>query len=299
MTNVFNNNYNVQVRNVASQVSEVIMSGEEIESSLITFHCGEDHYDLNMIPTDMSSEIDLTYKAIAKTRLEKHEGNDLNPLATPFILNSDNLDEQGTLKLSRVETNTNIKTVTGDYLMHIFIGFILILSGLIWSAMVANVTNRLGMGVDLNTESTNNLLREIRVKNVNRLIFGTLNINSLSSKFEQLIVVIDNHLDVLIIQETKLDPSFSIDQFIMKGYTKPYRLDRNRNGGGVVIYVREDIPSKELNKHNFTKNIEGLFVEINLRKTKLLLFGTYHSTHPEYGLNDCDYFEQVGLALDV
>ena len=32
---------------------------------------------------------------------------------------------------------------------------------------------------------------------------------------------------------------------------------------------------------------------------KLLLLGTYHSTHPEYGLNDDEYFEQIGLALDV
>ena len=76
------------------------------------------------------------------------------------------------------------------------------------------------------------------------------------------------------------------------GYTKPYRLD-------IIIYVREDILSKELKKHNFIKNIEGLFVEVNLRKMKFLFFGTYHSTHPEYGLNDTDYFEQVCLALDV
>ena len=38
--------------------------------------------------------------------------------------------------------------------------------------------------------------------------------------------------------------------------------------GGVITYVREGIPSKELNKHKFTKNIEGLFIEINLRKPK-------------------------------
>ena len=66
-----------------------------------------------------------------------------------------------------------------------------------------------------------------------------------------------------------------------------------------MIYVREDIPSRELKKHNFTKNIEGLFVEVNLRKMKFLLFGTYHSTHPLYGLSDSEYFNEVGLALDV
>ena len=32
---------------------------------------------------------------------------------------------------------------------------------------------------------------------------------------------------------------------------------------------------------------------------KLIFFGIYHSTHPEYGLKDIEYFEQVGLALDV
>ena len=35
------------------------------------------------------------------------------------------------------------------------------------------------------------------------VLIGTLNINSLSSKFEQLKVIIGNYLDVLIIQETK------------------------------------------------------------------------------------------------
>ena len=82
-----------------------------------------------------------------------------------------------------------------------------------------------------------------------------MNINSISTKFELLKVLICDYLDIFIIQETKLDSSFSTDQFLMNGYKKPYRLDRNRNGGGLIIYIREDIPSKELHKHNFTNNI--------------------------------------------
>ena len=77
------------------------------------------------------------------------------------------------------------------------------------------------------------------------IVIGTLNINSLPSKFEQLKLIICNYLDILVIQETKLHPRFSNEQFMITGYTKSYRLDRNRNGGGVIIYVREDIPSKE------------------------------------------------------
>ena len=30
--------------------------------------------------------------------------------------------------------------------------------------------------------------------------------------------------------------------------------------------MRQDIPSKQLEKHNFADNIEGIFIEINLRK---------------------------------
>ena len=62
--------------------------------------------------------------------------------------------------------------------------------------------------------------------------------------------------------------------------------------------MREDIPSKLLSKHNFTKNVEGLFIEVNLRKTKFLLFGGYRSDHQTFGLPKNDYLEQLSFALD-
>ena len=81
----------------------------------------------------------------------------------------------------------------------------------------------------------------------------------------------------------------------MEGYSTPYRLDRNRNGRGVMIYVREDIPSKKLMKHNLPDDIDGLFIEINLRKCKWLLFGSYHPPNQP----DQYYFDSVGRALDI
>ena len=127
----------------------------------------------------------------------------------------------------------------------------------------------LGSESELVAESAFDILKEIRVKNVNRIVIGTLNINSLAPKFDQLREVIGNNLDILTIQETKLDASFPAQQFTLAGYSEPYRIDRNREGGGVLIFVREDIPSKLLSKHNFTKNVEGLFLELYLRKSKL------------------------------
>ena len=76
-------------------------------------------------------------------------------------------------------------------------------------------------------DNAHHILREIRVKNVGRIVIGTLNINSIASKFEKLKVIISNSLDILVIQETKLDSSFPDSQLLMDGYRKPYRLDRN------------------------------------------------------------------------
>ena len=66
--------------------------------------------------------------------------------------------------------------------------------------------------------------------------------------------------------ETKIDASFSICQFLLNGYSTPFRLDRNAHREGILLYVREDIPSKlSLVEENL---IEGFFVEINLRNKK-------------------------------
>ena len=64
-----------------------------------------------------------------------------------------------------------------------------------------------------------------------------ININSLPNKFEQLKKLVIKHIVVLVITETKLDDSFPNSQFLMKGFAEPFSLDRNRNCGGVMIYI--------------------------------------------------------------
>ena len=45
----------------------------------------------------------------------------------------------------------------------------------------------------------------------------------------------------------------------------PYRIDRNRNGGAIIL-IRDDIPSRVLTRHVFPDDIEGLFIELNFRQ---------------------------------
>ena len=113
------------------------------------------------------------------------------------------------------------------------------------------------------TDDPKEVLKNLRLKNVNRLICAQLNINSLRNKFNSLVDIINKNIDILMISETKLDPSFPNGQFHIHGFSEPYRFDRNGNGGGIFLYIRADIPSKLI----LTKmTIEGFFVEINLRK---------------------------------
>ena len=120
----------------------------------------------------------------------------------------------------------------------------------------------------INNASLNSLseLSELRLRNVNRVLIGNLNINSIRNKFEQLKDTVLKYIDILILTETKLDETFLTSQFLMDGFSKPYRFDRNKYGGGVTIYIRDTIPSKILEKHSCPNNIECLFIELNFRK---------------------------------
>ena len=128
-----------------------------------------------------------------------------------------------------------------------------------------------------------NLLSEVknlRLKNINKTIKGKININSISSKFDQLKELVLKHVDILVVCESKFEEICPNSQFHMDGFSLPHRIERNRNGGGVMIFVKEDVPIKLLTKHYFPSDVEGLFVELNFRKSKWLLLGTYHPSAP-------------------
>ena len=80
----------------------------------------------------------------------------------------------------------------------------------------------------------------IRKPNINRLIIGQLNINSLRNKFESLVQQVLGNIDILIVSERKLDNSLPVSRILIDGYSPPFRLNRDNNGGGMMLFVRED-----------------------------------------------------------
>ena len=136
-------------------------------------------------------------------------------------------------------------------------------------------------------------LKEIRTKNLNRIVLAHRNINSLRNKFHILSDQITGNVDVMVISETKLDDSFPESQFKIPGYSSPFRLDRHQNGGGIMVFVREDITAKFLSFED--KPIEALFIELNFRKKKWLLSCSYNPNKN----NISNHLQRLRNSLDL
>ena len=80
-----------------------------------------------------------------------------------------------------------------------------------------------------------------------------------------------------MISETKVDDSFPDCQFFLDGFGTPFRLDRNRNGKGIMLFIRNDISAKVVSTHD--RPIESFYVELNFRNKKWLLNCSYNPKH--------------------
>ena len=123
-------------------------------------------------------------------------------------------------------------------------------------------------------------LRGTKAENV---IIAHLNINFLQNKFEPLAKLVRGKVDILIISETKIDDSFHTNQFMIDGYSSPFRE------------FREDIPSKRLKTPNISSDIEGIFIELNLNNNKWLLMGGYNPNNERTTY----FFNQISKAIDM
>ena len=69
--------------------------------------------------------------------------------------------------------------------------------------------------------------------------------------------------------EAKIDDNFPTANFLTDGFSQPYRADRNSSGGGIMFYVRKDIPSYLIKIESLP--IEGFYVELKSRKENWLI----------------------------
>ena len=73
------------------------------------------------------------------------------------------------------------------------------------------------------------------------IFLGHLNINAIKNKFESVLELMKDTFDIFLLSESKLDSSFP--NFSIPGH-QIVRKDHDRNGGGLLFYINEDIPFK-------------------------------------------------------
>ena len=87
--------------------------------------------------------------------------------------------------------------------------------------------------------------------------------------------MIKDNGDILLISETKIDSSFPTAQFHIDGYII-YRSDRNENGGGLLLYIRDEVPSDLLKiDPNFGAFYVGLNIKIQYYVAHIILIKTF------------------------
>ena len=104
----------------------------------------------------------------------------------------------------------------------------------------------------------------------------------------------NGNIDLFMISETKLDETFSAAQFSLQGICDPYRFNRNRNCGGIMLNIREDVPLR-LIENKFWNNSEHFFVEIYLRNKKWLLCYSYNPPENSISIH-IDFFRREHLS---
>ena len=131
-----------------------------------------------------------------------------------------------------------------------------------------------------------------RVDNAKSIILGHLNINSIRKIFI-LAEIIVKAFDLFLISESKLDNTFPMNQFHIFGF-KVFRRDRNRFGGGLILYINENIPCRSLNDHPTFPNLELIATEIHQNKSRWLFIGIYKPPSQ----SDNEFTNRLSLIID-
>ena len=129
----------------------------------------------------------------------------------------------------------------------------------------------------------------MRINCPHKLIITHLNINSLRNKsYEIHDLLQNNYINILVLSETKLNESFSA----IPNY-RLFRRDRNGHGGGLIAYIRSDIPCRRLTQLE-SKSLETIVVILKLKTENWILISCYRPPN----LHVSVFTEKITSILD-
>ena len=123
-----------------------------------------------------------------------------------------------------------------------------------------------------------------------------LNIASIPKHFDELkVLMINRSVDILSINEARLDNTIHDDKITIPGYVL-FRKDRSRSGGGVALYIRNVFNAVD-RATNVPLNLEAICVEITKPKVKPFLVTTVYRP-PSAGSDFMESLETYLHTLD-
>ena len=146
-----------------------------------------------------------------------------------------------------------------------------------------------------------NLIKS-RKKHPNNVLICYLNINSLRYKVVDLRTLLSKFLPhYFVLVETKLDETFPNSQFGIDQYEIRTQRDRNKNGGGLIEYVRKGLICKAL-EGTVNLNSEIILSEITIKNKKWAIFCAYRppcNSNTETFLGDLSNIQQTSANMTM
>ena len=103
------------------------------------------------------------------------------------------------------------------------------------------------------------------------------NIRNLLNKLDEIRYIINtlkSRIHLILFTETWLNSSVLDEEVSIPGYTV-FRKDRRSKGGGVIMYTRDDL--SVIRRSDLERpDVEGLWLEITLPKSRSFIFGTFY-----------------------
>ena len=146
-----------------------------------------------------------------------------------------------------------------------------------------NITNLANCSANINPSLF--YLDEIKNLPANYFSVLSLNINSICKKTNKGQTFFDvtkeveeilntKKIDFCLFQETKLDGEVPISFFKNSAY-KPFRCDRNRAGGGSILFVKKEYTINKIQTFSPICDLEFIYIQLKLNKRLVNFICTY------------------------
>lgn len=114
-----------------------------------------------------------------------------------------------------------------------------------------------------------------------------INVNGLKGKLSEIrMLLLDTCLDIIAVSETKLANDITYSEIAIEGYLS-IRKDRDRNGGGVLLYYKDSLTAYEELKLHVSRSIEGVWINVRSESQTWLFACVYR---PPLDLSFYDLF---------